>query len=77
MCKKVKSHPAIAKGSLFHQFLIKTLVVSSLNEVQRPWDWLIQSLGNDPQPSKSKKVKGKRSTIQKQIGTVNESPIKE
>jgi hypothetical protein len=48
-----------------------------LNEVQRPWDWLIQSLGNDPQPSKSKKAKGKRSTIQKQIGTVNESPIKE
>jgi hypothetical protein len=77
MSKRVQSHPATAKGSLFHQVLIKTLVVSSLNEVQRPWDWLIQSLSNDPQPSKSKKAKGKRSTIQKQSVTVDESPIKE
>jgi hypothetical protein len=77
MSKRVQSHPATAKGSLFHQVLIKTLVVSSLKEVQRPWDWLIQSLNNDPQPSKSKKSKGKRSTTQKQSVTVDESPIKE
>jgi hypothetical protein len=75
--KRVQYHPAIAKGNMFHQFLINTLVVSSLKEVQRPWDWLIQSLNNDPQPSKSKKAKGKRSGTQKQSVTVDESSIKE
>jgi hypothetical protein len=31
MFKRVQSHLAIAKGSLFHLGLIKTLVISSLN----------------------------------------------
>ena len=31
MSKRVQSHPATAKGSLFHQGLINTLVISSLN----------------------------------------------
>jgi hypothetical protein len=44
MSKRVQSHPTTAKGSLFHQVLIKTLVVSTLSEVQKPWNWLIQSL---------------------------------
>jgi hypothetical protein len=35
MSKRVQTHPATAKGSLFHQVFINTLVVSALNEVQR------------------------------------------
>jgi hypothetical protein len=75
--KRVQCHPAIAKGSHCHQVLINTLVVSYLNEVQRPWNWLIQSLSNDPQPRKSKNTKGKRSSIQRQTGLVDELLIKE
>jgi hypothetical protein len=48
MSKRIQSHPATTKNSLFHQGLIKTLVVFSLNEVQRSWDWLIQSLKPNP-----------------------------
>jgi hypothetical protein len=44
MSKRIQSHPATANFFFFHQGLIKTLVVFSLNEVQRSWDWLIQSL---------------------------------
>ena len=77
MSKRVQSHPAIAKGSMFHQFLIKTPVVSALSEVQRSWDRLIQSLNNDPYPSKPKKAKGKNTATQKQSITVDEFPVKE
>jgi hypothetical protein len=77
MSKRVQSHPATAKSSLFHQVLIKTLVVSSLREVQKPWSWLIQSLNLDPQPSKQKKGKGKRSVAQEPSFPVDETPVKE
>ena len=53
------------------------MVISSLNEVQRPWDWLIQSLRNDSQSTKSKNSKGKKSTQQKKIGKATEFLIKE
>jgi hypothetical protein len=43
MSKRVQLHPATTTSSLFHQVLIKTLVVSDLREVQKPWSWLIQS----------------------------------
>jgi hypothetical protein len=49
MSKRIQSHPATTKNSLFHQGLIKTLVMFSLNEVHRSWDWLIQSLKPKPQ----------------------------
>jgi hypothetical protein len=62
MSKRVQSQPATTKGNLFHQVLIKTLVISSLNEFQGPCDWLIQSLGNDSESDKSKKDKRKKST---------------
>jgi hypothetical protein len=65
MSKRVQSHPTTAKGSLFHQVLIKTLVISALREVQKPWSWLIQSLNPDPQPNKQKRGKGKRVVTQK------------
>jgi hypothetical protein len=61
MSKRVKSHPATTKGSIFHQGLIRTLVVFSLNEFQRSQDWLIQSLKPDLQSTKFKTVKGKKS----------------
>jgi hypothetical protein len=77
MSKRVQSHPATAKGSLFHQVLIKTLVVSALREIQKPWSWLIQSLNPDPQSSKHKRGKGKRVVTQKQNISVDETPVKE
>jgi hypothetical protein len=61
----------------FTRGLIKTLVISSLNEVQRPWDWLIQSLRNDLQSAKSKNAKRKKSAQQKQTGKATEFLIKE
>jgi hypothetical protein len=60
MSKRIRSHPATTKNNIFHQGLIKTLVVFSLNEVQRSWDWLIQSLKPNPQETKSKTVKEKK-----------------
>jgi hypothetical protein len=77
MSKRVQSHPATTKGSLFHQVLIKTLIVSALSEVQRPWDWLIQSLNNYSQPNKPKKTKGKREATHKYSITVDEFSFKE
>jgi hypothetical protein len=77
MSKRVQSHPATAKSSLFHQVLIKTLVVSALREVQKPWIWLIQSLNLGPQPSKQKKGKGKRSVAKELSFPVDGTPVKE
>ena len=77
MSKRVQSHPAIAKSSMFHQVLIKTLVVFYLSEVQGPRDQLIHSLNNYPQPNKQKNAKGKKVATQKQSITVDEFPIKE
>ena len=77
MSKRVKSHPATAKSSLFHQVLIKNLVVGTLREVHKPWSWLIQSLNPDPQPRKQKRGKGKRVVTQKQSITVDETLVKE
>lgn len=44
MSKRIQTHPATASKSLFHQTLIKTLVMYALGEVQRSWDWLIKCL---------------------------------
>jgi hypothetical protein len=77
MSKRVQSHPATTKGSLFHQGLIRTLVVFSLNEVHKSWDWLIQSLKPDLQSTKSKTVKGKKPTKHKQTPQATEVFIKE
>jgi hypothetical protein len=77
MSKRVQSHPTTTKGSLFHQVLIKTLVVSALGEVHKTWNWLIQSLNPDPQPRKQKKGKRKKAATQKQNLTVDEFTVKE
>jgi hypothetical protein len=67
MSKRIQSHPATTKNSLFHQGLIKMLVIFSLNEVQRYWDWLIQSLKPKPHETKSKIVKEKKPEKVKRI----------
>jgi hypothetical protein len=77
MSKRVQSYPTTAKGSMFHQVVIKTLVTSSLSEVHKSQNWLIQSLNPDPQPSKQKRGKGKRAVTEKQSILVGETPIKE
>jgi hypothetical protein len=45
--------------------------------VHKPWNWLIQSLNHDPQPSKQKRGKGKNAATQKQNVIVNELLVKE
>jgi hypothetical protein len=75
MSKRVQSLSSNAKSNLFHQVLIKTLVVSTLREIQKPWSWLMQSLNPNPQSSKQKK--GKRNVTQKQNISIDETPIKE
>jgi hypothetical protein len=84
MSKRIQSHSATTKNSLFHQGMIKMLVIFSLNEVQRPWDWLIQSLKPKPQETKSKIVnenittsRGKKVKIDKEIDVQFDPDIKE
>jgi hypothetical protein len=59
MSKRVQSLSTNAKNNLFHQVLIKTLVVSSLRELQKPSSWLMQSLNPNTQSNKQKRGKGK------------------
>jgi hypothetical protein len=77
MSKRIQSHPATAKNSLFHQGLIKMLVLFSLNEVQRSWDWLIQSLNPNPEETNSKKVKEKKPGKGEKISQATEVLMKE
>jgi hypothetical protein len=77
MSKRIQSHLAITKINLFHQGLIRTLVVFSLNEVQRSWDWLIHSLKPNLQPTKSKTVKGKNLVKEKQTSQATKILMKE
>jgi hypothetical protein len=76
MSKKVQSISTNAKGSLFHQVLIKTLVMSALNELQNPWNWLVQSLKPITQSNKQKKGRGKK-TITQSLDISNEIPMKD
>jgi hypothetical protein len=77
MSKRIQSHPATTMNSLFHQGLIKTLVIFSLNEVQRSWDWLIQSLKPKPQETKSKTVKEKKPGKGKRASQATDVLVKE
>ena len=60
MSKKVQSISTNAKHILFHQVLIKTLVMSTLNELQKPWNWLMESLKPITQSNKLKKGRGRK-----------------
>jgi hypothetical protein len=44
MSKRIQSHHATASKSIFHQRLIKAMVMYALGEFQHSWDWLIESL---------------------------------
>lgn len=57
--------------------MIRTLVVFSLNEVQRSWDWLIQSLKPNLESTKSKTVKGKKQVREKHTSQAIEVLMKE
>jgi hypothetical protein len=80
MSKRIQTHPATASKSIFHQRLIKTLVMYALGEVQRSWDWLIKSLKLEEQgpkhktslEKKSKKVKKVPKTL---VVTVKENSL--
>jgi hypothetical protein len=58
--KKVQWISTNAKGSLFHQVLIKTLVMYALKKLQKPWNWLTESLKPITQSNKPKKGKGRK-----------------
>jgi hypothetical protein len=60
MSKKVQSISTNAKASLFHQVLIKTLVMFSLNELKNTWNWLMESLKPITQSNKLKKGRGRK-----------------
>jgi hypothetical protein len=77
MSKRVQSLSTNAKSSLFHQVLIKTLVMSALRELQKTWSWLMHSLNPNTQSNKQKKGKGKKTVTQKQNISIDETPIKE
>jgi hypothetical protein len=76
MSKKVQSISTNSKGSLFHQVLIKTLVMSTLNELQNPWNWITESLKPVVQSNKSKKARG-RKIVKRSRDVANENPVKD
>jgi hypothetical protein len=77
MSKRIQTHPATTKKSIFHQGLIKTLVRFSLSEVQRSWDWLIQSLKPKQQEPKSKTAREKKLGKGKKASQATNAFVKE
>jgi hypothetical protein len=65
------------QNSLFHQGLITTLEVFCLNQVQRSWDWLIQSLKPNLHETKPKTVKENKPVKEKQTSQATEVVMKE
>jgi hypothetical protein len=65
MSKRVYTHPKTASKSLFHQGLIKTLVLHALSEVQMSWNELLNSLRLEEQGSKQRNTPENKSTISK------------
>jgi hypothetical protein len=60
MSKRIQTHPSTTKKIIFHQGLIEALVIFSLSEVQRHWDWLMQSLKPKQQEPNSKTSREKK-----------------
>jgi hypothetical protein len=56
MEKKVQSHPKTTDKILFHQGLIKIMVMHALNELQVSWEQLLSSLGFKEQVVKTNKT---------------------
>jgi hypothetical protein len=77
MSKRIQSHPATASKSLFHQRLIKTLVMYALGEVQHPWDWLIESLELEEHKPKHKTSPKQKSKKEKKVSKTPVVTVKE
>jgi hypothetical protein len=77
MSKRIQSHPATASKSPFHQRLIKTLVLYALGEVQRPWDWLIESLELAEQEPKHKTSPKQKSKKEEEVSKTPTVTVKE
>jgi hypothetical protein len=77
MSKRVQSLSTNAKSSLFHQVLIKNLVMSALSELQKPWSWLTQYLNPNTQSNKHKKGKGRKIVTQSRDISIDETPVKD
>jgi hypothetical protein len=56
MTKRIQSHPKTAHTSLYHQGLIKMLVMYAFSEVQVSWKQLLSSLGLEEQGAKTQKT---------------------
>jgi hypothetical protein len=68
MSKRIKTHPTTTSKSLFHQRLIKTMVMYALGEVQHSWDWFLESLNLEEHESKHK------TTLENKFKKVNRVP---
>jgi hypothetical protein len=77
MSKRIHSHHATSIKSIFHQILIKVLVVYALDEVNRSWDWLLESLELKEQKPKPKLFPKHKSTKEKRISKTLVSTEKE
>jgi hypothetical protein len=54
MSKRIQKNPSTTGKSIFHERIIKTLIMYVLGEFQSSWDWLIESLNIEEQESKHK-----------------------
>jgi hypothetical protein len=77
MSKRIQTHPATAGKSLFHQRLIKTLVMYVLGEVQHSWDWLLESLNLEEHESKHKTTLEQKSKKVKRVPKTHVVTVKE
>jgi hypothetical protein len=77
MAKRIQSHPQTALQSLFHQGLIKILVMYALSEVQVSWKQRLSSLGFEEQVSKTQKTTpDKKTRISTRKGNTSKSTSK-
>jgi hypothetical protein len=56
MSNKIQTHPNTAQYSIFHQGLIKVLVMQELNKTHLSWEQFLSSLGFEEQEKKTHKI---------------------
>jgi hypothetical protein len=78
MEKKVQANPKIVDKILFHQGLIKILVMYALSELQVTWKQLLFSLGFEEQVLKTPEITPNNKTkVSKEVGITSRSATKE
>jgi hypothetical protein len=77
MSKRIQTHPTTAGKSLFHQTLIKTLVMYALGEVQRSLDRLLELPNLEEHESKHKTTLEKKSKKVKRVPKTHAFIVKE